>query len=199
LKESVLFLPSNRNHVLQFYPLYEILKKKYRVLFITQGSYKNEGAEEKLRELKVSFKKFENYDIQNPKFIIKTEGVKTVVIGNDVDIIPQWFVNTANKIGIFSVLIQDGLLFDIKKSNRSISSGILKLFNKQSNKLLLLELMLIASGKYKRLNYGLFVLFTLFTVFQNLLAVFSKSSSCYACFITISASSKSLFAMISLP
>jgi len=150
--KTILFLPSNKNHVLLFKPIYEILKEKCRVVFLTQGSYKNEGADEKLSELNIQFKTLDDYKKKDPTFILTREDIKVVVIGNDIDIIPQWFVTTATTLGIPSILIQDGMLFDYKIKKSRINKITTTLSH--SKKLLNLALKLKLSKKYKAITYG---------------------------------------------
>ena len=149
--KTVLFIPSNDNHVKIFHPIYEILKSKFHIVFLSQESYKNEGVEKTLLDLGIDFKKFEEYEKKDPDYILKKENVGIVVIGNDVDVIPQWFIHSANNLGLSSVLIQDGLLFDINTS-KNIKNK-LYLISKIS-RLKLLALRLIFSRQYKRITDG---------------------------------------------
>jgi len=151
---GILFLPSNKNHVLLFKPIYEILKEKCQVVFLTQGSYKNEGADEKLTELNIQFKTLDDYKKKDPTFILTREGIKVVVIGNDIDIIPQWFVNSASKLKIKSVLIQDGMLFEVHKNNKSFVKKLSNLTKHSSQKLFQLAVKLKLSNQYGSITYG---------------------------------------------
>jgi hypothetical protein len=65
--KKILFIPSNRNHVDIFYDISNNFKKNYDVLYISQESYKNEDAEQKLVELNLNFKRFEDYKKKDPK------------------------------------------------------------------------------------------------------------------------------------
>lgn len=149
-EKSILFIPSNGNHVRLFYPIYKILKEKYRILFLTQGSYKNEGAEDVLLELGVIFKKIDEYNTKNPESILKKEQTGLVVVANDIDVIPQWFINTATKMNIPSVYLQDGLLFDYKTPSHSFIDSVFKKYG-TSMKLRNLATRLLFSKKIKRL------------------------------------------------
>ena len=77
-----------------------------------------------------------------------------IVIGNDTDVIPQWFINSSHKLQIPSLLIQDGLLFDVKKLNNDFLHHISILINKRSKKLLKLALKLKLSHEFKKIKYG---------------------------------------------
>lgn len=143
----MLFIPSNGNHVKIFHPIYETLKNKFHIVFLSQESYKKEGAEKILLELGIDFKKIDEYQKKNPTDILKKENVGAVIIGNDTDIIPQWFINSANQLNIPSVLIQDGLMFDIskKQKNSKLNSNL---------KLLFLEFKLLLLKQYRRVSDG---------------------------------------------
>lgn len=149
--KTVLFIPSNGNHVRQFFPIYEILKEKYSVLFLTQGSFKNEGAEDALLQLGIGFKKIDGYDKKEPELILEKEQIGIVVVGNEIDIIPQWFINTATKMGIPSVYLQDGLLFDYETPNQST---LRSLFKKHGTNMKLKKLAsrLVIARKIKRVT-----------------------------------------------
>lgn len=149
--KTILFLPSNDHHVKIFHGISEILKQDFRVLFLTQGSFKHEGAEEELSKIGVSFKKFDEYDKAEPKFILDSEKIDLVVIGNDTDIIPQWFVNHCNEHNIPSVLIQDGIQFDFTRYNKKLSDVV----SKTNYKLAKLALTLKLRKKYKKISYGM--------------------------------------------
>ncbi len=129
-------------------------KKNYDVLYISQESYKNEDAEQKLVELNLNFKRFEDFKTKDPKSILKEENVGVVVVGNDTDVIPQWFINCANELGIPSVLIQDGLMFDMKIARQGPLDHLLHMLAHSKIKLLFLALRLILSGKYHRITDG---------------------------------------------
>lgn len=150
-KKNILFIPSNSNHVRLFYPIYKILNEKFHILFLTQGSYKNEGAEDALLELGIDFRKIDDYDTNEPEIIMKKEQISIVVVANDIDVIPQWFINTATKMGIPSVYLQDGLLFDYKTPARSFIDSI---FKKSGSRMKLRSLAskLLLSKKIQRLT-----------------------------------------------
>jgi CDP-glycerol glycerophosphotransferase (TagB/SpsB family) len=76
------------------------------------------------------------------------------VVGNDTDVIPQWFINCANELGIPSVLIQDGLMFDMKIARQGPLDHLLHMLTHSKIKLLALALRLILSGKYHRITDG---------------------------------------------
>lgn len=146
MKKTVLFVPSNQNHARIFSTLSNSLNKTYNVLFLTQDHYKNEGSENELNKLGIKFKPFKQIH-KDPIDILKEENVGVLVIGNDTDVIPQWFVNSANQIGIPSVLIQDGLFFDVatKQYRPKIKSNL---------KLILLTIRLLLLNKYHRVSDG---------------------------------------------
>lgn len=151
--KTILFLPSNDHHVKIFHGISEILKKDFRILFLTQGSFKNEGAEEELAKTGTSFRKIDEYEKAEPKFILKSEDVSLVVIGNDTDVIPQWFVNQCNDYDIPSVLIQDGIQFDFTRHNTKFSDVVSR--KDSSSKLQKLALKLWLTKKYKKISYGM--------------------------------------------
>ena len=151
-KKKILFLPSNKNHVRLFFPLYLKLKSEYDVLFITQGSFKSEGAEVELNNSNIPFKNFESFKDQNPEFIFKSEQIDLVIIGNDIDVIPQWFINCSYFLHIPSILIQDGMLFDYAIQKKPFSKIPIMLQN--TTKLIKLSLKLKLQKKYKKISYG---------------------------------------------
>ena len=110
-KSTILFLPSNRNHVDIFYPIYNLLKKNFCIFPLTQGQFKNEGADDALKNLNIPFQIF-NPNL-SPIDFLKNNNIDVVVVGNDSDVIPQWFVNCAKKLEIPTVLIQDGLMMNL--------------------------------------------------------------------------------------
>jgi len=149
-----LFIPSNENHVRMFYSILEHLQG-YNVLFLSQGKYKNEGAEKTLAELGIKFTKFDQYEKNNPEFVIKKENIGVVVIGNDSDVIPQWFINYSNKARIPTILIQDGVMVSIKTNDPSFLEHLrFRLQNFHPN-LLALSARLTASKQYKKLTLGM--------------------------------------------
>lgn len=151
-EKTILFLPSNKNHVYLFYPIWSILKNKYKTIFLTQGSFKTEGAEEALQHFKIPFTKFESYKKQDPNFILKSESIDLVILGNDIDVIPQWFVNCSQSLQIPTILIQDGMLFDYITKRKPMSKISVMLTN--SKKLIKLALKLKIQKKYKKILYG---------------------------------------------
>lgn len=170
-ERKVLFIPSNANHVRLFLPIYKILKEKYAVLIMTQGTFKNEGAEDTLLELNIDFKRLADYDKKEPEFILEKEQVGIVIVGNDIDIIPQWFINSATKMGIPSVYLQDGLLFDYETPSRSIMDSFFKKGG-TSMKLKNLASKLLISKKINRLT-------THGTVYTTMIHVWGKTSESY--------------------
>ena len=152
--KTILFLPSNDHHVKIFHGISEILKKDFRILFLTQGSFKNEGVEKELSKLGTNFKKIDEYDRVEPKFILESENVSLVVIGNDTDVIPQWFVNQCSDYNIPSVLIQDGIQFDFKRHNKKFSDIISKKDSSLKLQKLALKLRLTKKYKKKIMFYG---------------------------------------------
>jgi len=149
-KPTILFLPSNRNHVDIFFPIYNLLKKNFCIFALTQGQFKNEGADDTLKNLNMPFQIF-NSNL-SPIDFLKHNNIDVVVVGNDSDVIPQWFVNCAKKLEIPTVLIQDGLMMNL------ILPKILKLQNylkhKKSKRLLLLRLKLTLTKDFKNYLYG---------------------------------------------
>jgi len=152
--KTILFLPSNGNQVKIFNPISNLLEKNYHILYVSQGSFKDEGAEHELQFRNINFKKFDEFTKQDPKFIIEQENVGLIVVGNDTDVIPQWFISSSHKLQIPSLLIQDGLLFDVKKLNNDFLHHISILINKRSKKLLKLALKLKLSHEFKKIKYG---------------------------------------------
>lgn len=124
------------------------------MLFLSQKYYKDEGAENALKDHHIDFKKIEHYEKINPKFIIDKENVVAVVIANDSDVIPQWFINIANRIGIPTILIQDGLMVDfrINKQRLKISLDNMNTFNFK-RKILAINLRL--KNQFRKTTYGL--------------------------------------------
>lgn len=151
--KTILFLPSNKNHVLLFSSIYESLKDKSNVLFLTQGSFKDEGVEKTLKELNYEFVRLDDFAL-DPNLILTKNNVGVLVIGNDSDVIPQWFSNKANKMRISTVLIQDGLMFHVDTIKKDFKSKIFSIVNNPSKKLLFLRLKLGKSGEYKKISYG---------------------------------------------
>lgn len=144
MKKTILFVPSNGNHVKIFSNLLEHFQKKLNTLFVTQGSYKNEGAEKELQQLGLNFEEFDKIQTNSLNFL-ECQNVAAVIVGNDTDIIPQLFINSATKLKIPSILIQDGLMFDVIK-NKIPKQFTLKLF--------LLEIKLLISKQYHRVPDG---------------------------------------------
>lgn len=135
--------------------IYEKLKKEHVTLFISQDSYKNENAEKTMIELNIPFKKIEKYDRKHPKSILQNENIGVIIVGNDTDVIPQWFINWGNKLGIPSVLIQDGLFFDMKTIKQNRISKLVGLLTTSKLKLLFLAASLLLTHQYKRVRDGL--------------------------------------------
>ena len=152
--KKILFIPSGSNHVVLFAPIFNILKKKSNALFLTEGSYKNEGAEKSLTSLDIPFQTFDELKIKDPTAFLKKEGINVIVIGNDIDVIPQWFVNSAKELGIPSVLIEDGLLFNFNTPESRFTNKLNPIFNRTSRKLLQLSIKLRIQNKYKKITYG---------------------------------------------
>ena len=149
-KPIILFLPSNRNHVDIFYPIHNLLKKNFDIFFLTQGEFKNEGADDALKKLKITFQIF-NPNL-SPIDFLKNNNIDVVIVGNDSDVIPQWFVNCAKKIGIPTVLIQDGLMMNLILPKIFQLRNYLK--HKKFKKLLLLRLKLAFTKDFKKILYG---------------------------------------------
>jgi hypothetical protein len=108
-----------------------------------------------MSELNIYFKKIEHYNKKNPKSIIQQENVGIVIVGNDTDVIPQWFVNSANNLNIPSVLIQDGLFFDIKRITQNKFQKFTSILTSGTPKLLFLTVLLLLTHQYKRIGDGL--------------------------------------------
>jgi hypothetical protein len=153
--KTVFFIPSNENHVKLFLPLYKTLAGQYRVVFFSQDEYKDELAEKTLVDYGLPFKTFNDYEKRDPTFILSKENTNLIIIGNDTDVIPQWFVNVSNTLHIPSIMIQDGLFFNIKNFNpNSFSKKIDLLKKKSSVKLFFLAFRLLLTKKYKRVTDG---------------------------------------------
>ena len=151
-KKSILFLPSNKNHVHLFHNIYLRLRLDYNIVIITQGSFKSEYAEKTLKEFNIPFKKFESYKEQNPNYILKNEKINLIIIGNDIDVIPQWFVNCSHLLKIPSILIQDGMLFNYAIKHNLLSK--IPIMLKNSKKLIALTIKLKLKKNYKKISYG---------------------------------------------
>ena len=154
-RKSVLFIPSNENHVRMFSQISRYLKTNYDVVFISQEPYKKEGVEKILHELGINFKRLDDYDKKNPESILKKENASIVIIGNDTDVIPQWFVNCAKKMKIHTVLVQDGVLLDIKTIKENLLKKFLFLIIRSNIKFLVMTLRLVLTNQYHRITYGL--------------------------------------------
>ena len=154
VNKQILFLPSSGNHVKIFYPILKAIQKNHNYLCLTQGSFKDEGTENELHNLKIPFTTIDKYPKLDPSLILEQENIGLIIVGHDFDVIPQWFINSANKKQIPSILIQDGLLLDIKPLNNDFFHQISLLINKPSKKLLGLSLKLKLSKQIKKISYG---------------------------------------------
>lgn len=152
--KQILFIPSSGNHIKFFHPILKSIQKNHDFLILTQGSYKNEGAEKELRRLKIHFKSVDDYSALDPNLILEKENIGLIIVGNDSDIIPQWFINIAKKKNIPSILIQDGLFLDITPLNNTLFHNVGSLINNPSKKLLKLSLKLQLSKQIKKISYG---------------------------------------------
>jgi len=123
------------------------------MLFISQESYKSEGIEKALSENSIPFKQFEKYHL-TPNQIMKKEHVSLLIVGNDTDVIPQWFINSTHNMSIKSILIQDGLFFNLVKHKQSFFTKYFHVLQNTSPKLLLLTLRLLLFKKYLRVKDG---------------------------------------------
>ncbi len=145
--KSVVFVPSNENHVEIFWSISRHLEG-YRPVFVSQGSLKDEGAEGAMRRLGIGFVDLADYG-NDPAAVLRKEEAGAVVVANDTDVVPQWFVNCAKEMGIPTVLVQDGILFDFKTS-----AGPRAAMRSSNLKLLLTSLRLRARGRYRKVQYG---------------------------------------------
>lgn len=152
--KTILFIPSNENHCKIFQSIASHLKG-YDQLFLSQGSYKNEKAEETLKKLGISFTRIDDYEKKDAEFILQKENVGIVIVGNDSDVIPQWFVNLAKKLGIPSVFVQDGMMVEIKTLGRNIIKSSKDKLIQTSPKLKMLAIQLGRKKQYKKTSYGL--------------------------------------------
>ena len=154
MPKTILFLPSNRNHVVFFNLILTALKKNFNTLFLTQGTYKSEGAEDELQHLKIPYKTIDDYSKLDPNIIFEQDNIGLIIVGNDFDVIPQWFINSAKKKHIPSILIQDGLLLDVTPLNHDLFHHISFFKNKKSKKLIQLYLKLKLLKQIKKISYG---------------------------------------------
>ncbi|MBS3926362.1 MAG: CDP-glycerol glycerophosphotransferase family protein [Nitrosarchaeum sp.] len=154
MTKTILFLPSNGNHVKIFHPIIDAIKKNYDFLFLTQGTYKDEGAENELNRLKIPYKTVDAYPKLDPNMIFEQENIGLLIVGNDFDILPQWFINIAKKKRIPSILIQDGLLLDVIPLNNDVFHQIQFLKTIKSKKLSKLSLKLKLSKQIRKISYG---------------------------------------------
>jgi hypothetical protein len=152
--KTILFLPSNGNHVKIFLPIVNVIKKKYNFIFFTQGTYKDEGAEKELNCLNIPYKTLDEYPKLVPNQIFEQENVGLIIVGNDSDVIPQWFINSGKKKQISSILIQDGLLLDVIPLNNNFFNQISFFKNIKSKKLFQLSLKLKFTKQIKKISYG---------------------------------------------
>lgn len=152
-KSHLLFIPSNKNHVQLFNEIYQELPKN-SAFFLTQEPYKTEGSESELKKLGIKYKKLENYPKKDPSIILEQEKIGVIIVGNDTDVIPQWFIHHSKKLNIPSVLIQDGLMFESLYTQNNLPQNLFRIFKKSKIRLLLLELFLILKGQYKRIRDG---------------------------------------------
>ncbi len=153
-EKTILFIPSNENHCKIFQSI-GIHLKEYKQVFLTQGSYKNEGAEEALTKLGISFTRIDDYKKKDAEFILKKENTGIIVVGNDSDVIPQWFVNVGKKLGISSVLVQDGMMVDIKILSKNVVKSYSDKMTQTNPKLKMLAFKLLLKKQYRKTNYGL--------------------------------------------
>jgi hypothetical protein len=153
-EKAILFIPSNENHCKIFQSIGSHLKE-YKQIFLTQGSYKNEGAEEALAKLGISFTRIDDYEKIEAEFILKKENIGIVIVGNDSDVIPQWFVNVGQKLRIPSVFVQDGMMVDIKTLGRNLIKSAKDKLMQTSPKLKLLAIQLGRKQQYEKTSYGL--------------------------------------------
>ncbi|CUR50901.1 Putative glycosyltransferase [Nitrosotalea devaniterrae] len=153
-KKTILFIPSNENHCKIFQSI-GVHLGEYKQVFLTQGSYKDEGAEEALKKLGISFTRIDDYEKKDAEFILLKENVGIVIVGNDSDVIPQWFVNLAKNLGIPSVFVQDGMMVEIKTLGRNLVKSTKDKFTQTSPKLKMLAIDLGRKKQYRKTSYGL--------------------------------------------
>mgnify|MGYP006134319235 CR=1 FL=1 len=153
-KKQILFLPSSGNQIKFFSPILKEIENKFDFLFLTQGSYKDEGVEHALQHLKIPFKTIDEYSKLDPDFILEQENIGLIIVGNDSDVIPQWFINSGKKKQISSILIQDGLLLDVIPLNNNFFNQISFFKNIKSKKLFQLSLKLKFTKQIKKISYG---------------------------------------------
>lgn len=153
-KKCILFIPSNENHCKIFQSISTHLRE-YNIVFLTQGSYKDEGAEKTLEKLGMSFTRIDDYEKVDAEFILKKENVGVIVVGNDSDVIPQWFVNAGKKLGLPSVFVQDGMMVDIKTLGKNLVKSSRDKLTETSPKLKMLAIKLGLKKQYRKTTYGL--------------------------------------------
>ncbi|MEM2618780.1 MAG: CDP-glycerol glycerophosphotransferase family protein, partial [Candidatus Hadarchaeales archaeon] len=109
---KVLFLPGNVYHVKMFSKVARKLKAD--VLAISLEGYGEKGRigiERALRENGIRFKRVQDYQKENPEFILRQEKPDVMVVLNDVDPSCLPFVREANRLEIPTLLIAEGLYF----------------------------------------------------------------------------------------
>jgi len=152
--KTILFIPSNENHCKIFQSI-GVHLKEYNQVYLSQGSYKDEGVEETLEKLGTSFTRIDDYEKKDAEYILRKENVGVVIVGNDSDVIPQWFVNSAKNLGIPSVFVQDGMMVEIKTLGRNIVKSTRDKLTQSSLKLKMLAIQLGRKKQYKKTSYGL--------------------------------------------
>jgi len=117
---KVLFVVANDIQVKMFNAVCKHLKDCTALVLCIDKYYKHKRAEDMLKKTNLLFKNIETYTSENPKDIIKLERPDIVVVGHDMDTIPRLFITAANSMGIPTLLVQDGIIFD----RRSIYSAL---------------------------------------------------------------------------
>ncbi|MEM2619605.1 MAG: CDP-glycerol glycerophosphotransferase family protein, partial [Candidatus Hadarchaeales archaeon] len=109
---KVLFIPGNVYHVRMFSKVAKKLKGD--VLAISLEGYGEKGRagiERALQENGIRFKRVQDYRKEDPEFILREEKPDVVVVLNDIDPGCLYFVRGANRLGIPTLLIAEGIYF----------------------------------------------------------------------------------------
>ncbi|MEM1689060.1 MAG: CDP-glycerol glycerophosphotransferase family protein [Candidatus Hadarchaeales archaeon] len=110
---KVLFIPGNVYHVRMFSKVAKKLKGD--VLAISLEGYGEKGRagiERALQENGIRFKRVQDYRKKDPEFILREEKPDVVVVLNDIDPGCLYFVRGANRLGIPTLLIAEGIVVD---------------------------------------------------------------------------------------
>jgi len=109
---KVLFIPGNVYHVRMFSNIYRGLRAEVVALSLEPyGGRGRAGIERALAERGIPFRRVTDYWRDEPSFILEVERPDVVVVMNDVDPDCFPFVSEANRRGIPTLLIAEGISF----------------------------------------------------------------------------------------